>query len=267
MSYKVVICHFYNEEYLLPWWLKHHKVIFDHGIMINYASTDRSVEIINELCPTWDVVPSRNETFDAATCDREVQDWEGIVSGWRANLNVTEFLYGNYDRLDDDPIERQIFVGNYVFADMEDPIKGPLELDHDIPLHKQRYWGYKESGNPFARCYGGTCRRMNRSIHNYPMDYSQHSGRHFPNTDESFDDLVIFYYGYANVGQEGLARKLQIKDKMSDFDYQRNSGGHVVTRDAFINRIRVDHQPHSKDLRMYLDNILKHNLRITGQDF
>lgn len=47
-----VISHFYNEEYLLPWWLNHHKNIFDNGILINYGSTDKSVEIIKSICPT-----------------------------------------------------------------------------------------------------------------------------------------------------------------------------------------------------------------------
>ncbi|MBJ3789276.1 glycosyltransferase family 2 protein, partial [Bacillus sp. OA1] len=42
---KTIISHFYNEEYLLPWWLMHHTKIFDHGILINRGSTDRSVEI------------------------------------------------------------------------------------------------------------------------------------------------------------------------------------------------------------------------------
>jgi len=264
---KTVICHFYNEEYLLPWWLKHHRNIFDNGIMIDYYSTDRSVEIIRELCPTWDLVSSRNAEFDAGKADSEVQDWEGILGGWRANLNVTEFLYGNYDRLDDDPTERNIFIGNYVFTDMEDASKGPIELDHDIPLYQQRYWGYKESGDPFVRCPGGTCRRMNRSIHNFPMDYSHHSGRHFPNSKETFDDLVIFYYGYADASEPGLARKMQIQNKMSEFDRIRNSGGHIGDKGTFVNRIRVDHQPRSSDIRSKIEYILEHHRRITGQDW
>lgn len=60
---KTVLCHFYNEEWLLPWWLNHHKQFFDHGIMINYQSTDRSAEIIKEICPTWDIVQSKNLYF------------------------------------------------------------------------------------------------------------------------------------------------------------------------------------------------------------
>ena len=27
--------HIYNEEYLLPFWLNHHKNIFDHGVIID----------------------------------------------------------------------------------------------------------------------------------------------------------------------------------------------------------------------------------------
>jgi len=73
---KTVICHFYNEEFLLPWWLNHHRSIFDHGIMINYHSTDRSVEIIRELCPTWEIRYSRNIDFHAEKIDLEVMDYE-----------------------------------------------------------------------------------------------------------------------------------------------------------------------------------------------
>jgi hypothetical protein len=31
-----VISHIFNEEYLLPFWLEHHRTIFDHGIIIDY---------------------------------------------------------------------------------------------------------------------------------------------------------------------------------------------------------------------------------------
>ena len=73
---KIVLCHFFNEEHLLPWWLDHHKKIFDHGIMINYHSTDRSCEIIKEICPTWQIRPSRNEYFHPKDIDAEVMDIE-----------------------------------------------------------------------------------------------------------------------------------------------------------------------------------------------
>ena len=59
-----VISHFFNEEYLLPFWLEHHSKIFDHGIMIDYCSTDRSVEIIRKFCPSWTIVKTQNINED-----------------------------------------------------------------------------------------------------------------------------------------------------------------------------------------------------------
>jgi hypothetical protein len=88
-----VITHFYNEEYMLPWWIDHHKKIFDHGIMINYDSTDRSVEICRELCPpNWKIVDTINEVFLSSTNDLEVKYHESTVEGFKIALTVTEFL-------------------------------------------------------------------------------------------------------------------------------------------------------------------------------
>ena len=32
---RVVVSHFFNEAYLLPWWLRHHRDVFDHGVLID----------------------------------------------------------------------------------------------------------------------------------------------------------------------------------------------------------------------------------------
>jgi hypothetical protein len=56
-----VIIHIYNEEYLLPFWLNHHKNIFNHGIII-----DNSINICKEICPT------RNPDFGHLNVDLEV---------------------------------------------------------------------------------------------------------------------------------------------------------------------------------------------------
>ena len=264
---KTVICHFYNEEYLLPLWLKHHCKIFDNGIMIDYNSTDRSVEIIRDLCPTWQIVQSRNDKFDAYECDREVEDYEGIIKDWRIALNVTEFIYGNFDRLNDRNEDQQIILSNYIFADMEDTAKGSGVLDSNMPIHKQRYWGYHQRDDVGRNRPGHSVRRQHRSIHNFPINYADHPGRHFPEMPATYDDLVIFYYGYADASYSGLIRKAQIQTKMSQFDINRNSGGHVATPGDFLNRIRVDHQPKSRDLRSEFGYIIKHNERTTRQEW
>jgi Glycosyl transferase family 2 len=254
---KTVICHFYNEEFLLPWWLRHHGKMFDHGIMIDYASTDRSCELISRLCPTWEIVPSNNEYFDGVAIDQEVMSYERTLSGWRITLNVTEFLFGNMNRLHNRRGEMtQHLLTNYVFVDMEDPTKGPTHLLHDIPLHEQRYWGYHDNENQGERRisdnlfeiangegFFGKHLRMNRSIHNFPVEYT--GGRHFPNTDYSFNDLVIFYYGWCDLGPQGLARRLQIKDKIG----QDKETIHHLDNNKLLGVCREEMQPRCQDLR------------------
>jgi len=88
-----VITHFYNEEYLLPFWINHHKKIFDHGIMINYHSDDRSLEICKELCPPhWKIVNTVNDTIKPTLNDAEVKVYENSVEGFKMTLTVGEFL-------------------------------------------------------------------------------------------------------------------------------------------------------------------------------
>src|SRR5688572_26886033 len=92
MSRLSVICHFRNEEVYLPYWLRHHRCLFDHGILIDYGSTDHSLEIIRALVPSWEVRPSRNHQFHSVAIDTEVMDIEIQISGWKMCLNVTEFV-------------------------------------------------------------------------------------------------------------------------------------------------------------------------------
>lgn len=255
---KTVVCHFYNEEYLLPWWLKHHSKIFDHGIMIDYKSTDRSRELINLICPTWEIRDSRNEFFDSIPIDQEVMDIEKTITGWRIALNVTEFLYGNTDRLVHRDELTQYLLRNYVFVDMEDETKHPKHLLHDLPLYTQRYWGYIPDTHT-KEGPGGVMPRLNRSIHNFPIEYK--GGRHFGNTNPSFDDLVIFYYGWADISDRGLQRKLQIAPKSTE-------GGsvHLRTREQFMKQYH-DARPICEDLREKMISILAFNQQITGQGF
>jgi hypothetical protein len=93
-----VLSHMRNEEALLPAWLAHHKTIFDHGIIVDYCSTDRSLGIIKELCPTWEIRRTRNvwpngsARFEPSMCDKELKLIETQVDGFKQVLNTTEFL-------------------------------------------------------------------------------------------------------------------------------------------------------------------------------
>ena len=76
---RFVICHVRNEKYLLNWWLQHHKDKFDHGIIIDYHSTDNSMDLVKQITPKWQVIKSVNKDFNAANCDIEVMNIERSI--------------------------------------------------------------------------------------------------------------------------------------------------------------------------------------------
>ena len=49
MTFQKTTCliHIYNEEYLLPFWLYHHKDMFDDILIIDYRSNDKSIDFCN----------------------------------------------------------------------------------------------------------------------------------------------------------------------------------------------------------------------------
>jgi hypothetical protein len=232
--------------------------------MIDYHSTDRSVEVIRKICPDWEIRTTCNKDFDSAAVDQEVMDIERGLSGWRIALNVTEFLYGNTDHLPENSGFAQYFIGNYVFVDLLDQrTTGELpRLSHDRPLHEQRTWGYDEFQNQ-GISRAGNMARMHRSVHNYPVEYTP--GRHWgQGRPKSFNDLVIFYYGWADASPPGMARKLQIQTKMSQNDKELNAGNHVGTHEDYLNRFEAQKR-FARDLRSEIIPILDHNIRCTGQ--
>jgi len=88
-----LLTNIYNEEYLLPFWLQHHKNMFDDIIIIDYRSTDKSVEICKKICPNCKIITTRNQYFDAEGIDSEFMDIENGINGIKVVLNTIEFLF------------------------------------------------------------------------------------------------------------------------------------------------------------------------------
>ena len=86
--------HFFNEEFMLPYWIRHHAHMFDKVVLIDYNSTDRSVQIIKELAPpNWIVVNSSVPHFGAAELDIQVMSVQkSHPDYWHIALTTTEFL-------------------------------------------------------------------------------------------------------------------------------------------------------------------------------
>ena len=232
---------------MLPWFLNHHKQIFDHGVMIDYHSTDRSREIIKEICPTWDIVTSRNPDFQSDKIDYEVIDIEQRIDGWKICLNVTELLIGDYSLLTDKPT--QLLLPSVFFVD--------CDRDHavttDIPLYKQKTDGFSFDT--------GFAERRARSIHNTDIAYPV-PGRHF----ESYttDKLVIFYYGWCPFNTNALKRKLQIQTQIPLIDRQLNRGFHHITnKETLTHRLENEFIPRSRDLTKEIEQYVKQHENYT----
>lgn len=244
-----VICHFYNEEYLLPFWLNHHKEIFSHGIMINYQSTDNSVDIIRSIVPDWEIIDSRNREFDSKLCDEEVMDIEKKIKGWKIALNVTEFLscdlYSLLNSVTDDI--QSITITCYPMVESYEH-ESQIEVTYEKPLIHQRTYGIKNNS------------RSTRTIHRAPCgNYCQ--GRHYnrvsPACISNPSDAVVLWYGYSPFNNSVIKRKLQIQTRMSLSDKINNRGKeHLVTKSTLINNY-VSQQNYLVDFSQ--DNELKNH--------
>lgn len=207
MTTITVISHFYNEEFLLPYWLKYHTKLFDHGIMIDYQSTDRSVNIIKELAPNWEIRPSRYTEFDARKIDREVEEIEQTISGWKIALNTTEFLlYHNLrtycNQFEQDfPHLAGIRTAGVWIMDAPNEYNTPVD---DRPLFFQRYHGGMEhrSGS------------RHRLFHNAPSGH-YHKGRHWTKLRNVIYEPRIYclWFGWSPYPQV-KPRKMQIQTRI-----------------------------------------------------
>jgi hypothetical protein len=218
-----LICHFYNEEFLLPWWLDHHVKIFDKIIMINYNSTDKSVEIIKNYSQNIEVMNSRNEYFDARACDQEVMDVESSLDGIKVCLNATEFLLAKKEKILEkfkNPHEQSCYAIPRISMVDENP---SIKVCGGDCLLSVKNYGFEVKK---VSLYGNLPYRY---IHNY-VNGNYHLGRHGTNLSVVDENFCIFQYKYSPWQQEFIKRKLQIKDKMSDSDKKTGAGGqHLFT--------------------------------------
>lgn len=230
MPKRVVISHFFNEAYLLPWWLRHHREIFDHGVLIDYHSTDESAEICRELVPHWEVVPSENATFAALLCDFEVMKHEQrFPDAWKLALNTTEFFVAPGLEKMERAITQHDLIGvrlpGAVMVDT-DPQNLPDPLR---PLTEQKATGIWEDEIDFASLAipGLTFPTRTRVYHRYAIG-AYTPGRHssqLPRQCNGSRQLgSIRWYGFSPWSNAFKARKLQISQRRDSFDVKNGFG-------------------------------------------
>ena len=250
----LLICHFYNEEYLLPFWLKHHTKLFDHGIMINNGSTDRSAEIIKEYAPNWEIIDSNLKSFDALGLDCIVQQQEMTWNGWKICLNVSEFITNDLRRIVTDAERKNIFALETNPFIMFDPHEN-TELISSAPLLLQKPYGFHDNAiyDFLVRdqklrklihilfLKKGSYKRRARLLHRHLLGgYSP--GRHnWFHESYRNDDLKMYWFGFSPNTQAFLNRKLSFGetlpvDQISLGKYHKTDGRKLGI-DFFIHKV------------------------------
>lgn len=242
-----LLSHFYNEEYLLPFWIEHHRKMFSHAILIDYSSTDNSLEIIKKLAPSeWKVVQSENKLFDAQAVDNEVIKIESSIEGYKICLNTTEFLlledYLNVDKIF---IENVYQIQKCRLYD-KDNLTDPNTLKE---LFSNINYGY------FPNDY--------RFLHKLNNQYSYTCGRHnfySNNVLNNTDKAIILHFEYYPWNQRFIDRKIQIKNKLPQ-NYN-GAGSHHMRNFEQTNNDKISGSSQCEDLSQnnYFQKFLKSSI-------
>jgi len=203
----ILFSSFYNEEYLLPWWLEHHKKIFEHGVLVNYFSTDKSVEIIKKICPTWEIRDTKNRNWDFSDNDREWMEAEREFKGYKMVLTTTEFLMGVPE------LKTKLTAFAIPMLRMVD-VEPKNRPTYDRPLVEQKHFGFVDKS---ANRY--------RFLHNY-YNGNYGVGRHSTKHKVIKSSEWIYKYVFSPWTDEFIERKLRMGDYMSSEDKRVGRGSH-----------------------------------------
>jgi len=228
----------YNGLPLLPHWLKHHYPLVDAGILIDYGSTDGSLEIVEELAPGWRIIPASSE-YSCQGADDEVKRIEDSIDGWKFTPNVTEFLIcPDIHKVLENAAKPCIIPRRA--AIMVDTPDTRLQKLTDAPLVLQKHYGIWHNEFPLSGLPRDYCQRQ-RPIHRLNNAYWS-IGRHFiRNTEtETSDQFIMNWFAWSpySIIRE---RKQKVKFFLSDKDYDENRGWqHYISmneQDSIFDRI------------------------------
>ena len=233
----LLVSHFYNEEVLLPYWIRHHASMFDMAILIDYNSTDKSLEIIRREAPqSWKIVSSRNGQFAAGPVDEEVKDYEKMFPrAWKIALNTPEFLVHFNLRQMLAETERSSNIKAFRFRSIMMTGNDSMPLQRFASLLKQRsqYTYLLKSTDEIEGV-----NVYSRYLHRYP--YGQYTtGRHSigPDTWEWASTGFLTKYQYTP-WPEIMNRKLQIQARIPQDDINQGRGfQHIVSSQVLEGRV------------------------------
>lgn len=243
---KTVITHVWNEERMLPLWLKHHVPLFDEGVVIDYHSTDATRDIVKELAPHWRLVPSASEKWHWAYCDIEVMAVENMIDGWKVALTCYEYLLSPYLTDICKDMDRLGYAGfSLVGTTMCDPpALRSAPVDPNVPLIRQRHWG-----RPFEYEENGL---RNRLVHRAPNGRYHLKGRHTNSLSGVFklrDYAYCFWYGFSPFEYIKQRRMQTISNLDPDALKDEHRHHHFDRDGSVLESLYAEVSPQTVDLR------------------
>jgi hypothetical protein len=222
------------------------QMLLDHGIIIDYYSTDRSIDIIRTFCPTWTIVKTKNinsngtPNFDALLIDQEVNEIEKTIKEYKICLNITEFFI----------ILNEEFLTNVIHRI---PIYSMMSTNNNpkniVDFLKVDLFKLRSTPNiQFDRGY--------RTLHNKDFIH-YHPGRHYihdgqGDTIQSTDFIILWSELYP-FNEKFIERKLQIKNNMSQRDKQCGNGfQHLMLEDELHDYFHKELSQHTNELKLKL---------------
>ena len=217
----VLFSHFYNEELLLPFWIDHHRHMFDYAMLVNFNSTDRSVDIIRSRAPEGWKVHHWGSNFDLVKFRKDFMANEKMFpDSWKIFLTTTEFLV--HDDLSTLLMQESMpsafrFRSYVMVGDDSKPL-----VDH-VPLLQQRstytvapltHEVFHLSGD-FFNASNGVNYIYSRIMHSFDrMKYTNglHHGAEF-NVDRFSNEGFIVKFAFTP-WPETINRKLQISSRI-----------------------------------------------------
>lgn len=212
--------HFYNENYLLPWWCQHHREIFHSGFLLDQHSTDNSVDIIKSICPEWQIELTQDKFFYILPIDQRIMDEEVKMTGFKMALTNAEFLVAteSFKKKLSTTKDETMFVLMRLMA--VDPYPEIIP-SYDKPLTSQKsviiYEKYPGAGGPY------------RLIHNYPHG-AYTAGKHFTRlTNRNLvyippEQACVVHYHSSPWTPEFIARKESFRKQIPQDELNRGHG-------------------------------------------
>ena len=225
----ILIAHFYNEEYFLPFWLEHHKKIFDKAILINSFSTDKSLEIINKIAPDWKVINSPDKKFNSESMERFIIDIENNYKDEvKIVLNISEFLIiknlKKFIKLTSQK-KSAFWIQAAMMVDIEN------QEEEVVDLLKQKYAGFWHSDQNLHKINKkftfADSNYRERLIHNFDNGMylpGRHKSR-LKNTKRMSRNIAyIRWYNFSPWNKRFIERKLSFANTLSINDKEKKHG-------------------------------------------